>query len=58
MGVGTGRDRGLEGVVLVQDIALTLCTLYVSSQSFDFLLHLGMLGTLPNALEVGLDFAF
>jgi hypothetical protein len=51
-------DRGMEGlVILVEGEALGPGRLHSTTQSLDFLLHLGMLRTLADTLEVGLDLA-
>jgi hypothetical protein len=37
---------------------LSLCPVDVTPQSINLLLHLGVLTSLPDALEIGFDFAF
>lgn len=60
VGVGGGArgHGGVERLVVLQDVALSLCPVDVTPQSINLLLHLGVLTSLPDALEIGFDFAF
>lgn len=60
VGVGGGArgHGGVERIVVLQDVALSLCPGDVTPQSINLLLHLGVLASLPYALKVGFDLAF
>ncbi len=55
--VGGGGGRRGHFVAVIHGVSLGLRAVEVSSESVNFLFHLGVLGALANALEVGLDLA-
>lgn len=52
------RDGRIELFAVFQCKTLCLGAGQVAAQSIDFLFHLGVLGSLAYALEVGFDLAF
>lgn len=58
MGIdGARRNWRVEILIFFVKVPLGLRSRYIPAQSINFLFHLGVLRTLPNAFEVGLNLA-